>query len=97
VGGDTYISNFISDFGFKNCFENQIRYPSIQLEEIQEIKPDLIMLSSEPYPFNEQDKEEIYKKTGINTVLVDGSYCSWYGSRMLKSQNYLRQLSNKMT
>lgn len=97
VGGDTFISNFISDFGFINSFKDQDRYPSIQLEEIREKKPDLIMLSSEPYPFNEQDKDEIYKKTGIKTELVDGSYCSWYGSRMLKAQKYLRHLSNKMT
>lgn len=96
VGGDTFISHFLSCFGFENCYSHQQRYPSIDLNDIDKIAPDLIMCSSEPFPFNESHAKEITDQTGIKTILVDGSYCSWYGSRMLKSQNYLRQLSNKL-
>ena len=97
IGGDTYISNFLEDFGFENVYKAQNRYPSVELSEIVELKPNAILLSSEPFPFEEKHLREISASTGINTVLVDGSYCSWYGSRILPAQNYLRQLCNNLS
>lgn len=96
VGGDTFISNYMEDFGFENCFKNHNRYPSIGLSEMKEANPDYILLSSEPFPFKETHLKNISNQTGIPCILVDGSYCSWYGSRMLKSGEYLRHLSNKL-
>lgn len=96
IGGDTFISNYMEDFGFLNCFKENLRYPSLSIEEIKQKRPDIILLSSEPFPFNDSHKEHIAHLTGIETQLVDGSYCSWYGSRMLKSAKYLRHMSNKL-
>lgn len=90
VGGDTFISAFMEDFGFVNCLKEKERYPVIELHEIAELKPDIILLSSEPYPFTEVHKEEITSQTGITTNLIDGSICSWYGSRMLKAQDFFK-------
>lgn len=96
IGGDTFISNFMNDFGFKNCLAKSTRYPEIGVDEMIQYAPDIIFLSSEPFPFKERHLEEIQQKTGIKVQLIDGSYCSWYGSRMLKGAVYLRQIRNKL-
>lgn len=96
IGGDTFISNFLHEFGFINCFSNQLRYPETDINEIISKSPDIIFLSSEPFPFNIKHQEDIQAKCSIKTMLIDGSYCSWYGSRMLNSVNYLRQLINNL-
>lgn len=97
IGGDTFISNLLEDFGFENTFRKQDRYPSIELSELKKLEPDAILLSSEPFPFGEKHLDQIKALTGIKTVLVDGSYCSWYGSRMLPAHQYLRQLCNNLS
>lgn len=96
VGGDTFISNYMKEFGFHNCFETENRYPQISIEEIKLKNPDVILLSSEPFPFSNEHLEEIQKLTNIRTELIDGSYCSWYGSRMIEAGKYLRHMRNKL-
>ncbi len=88
IGGDTFISSFMEDFGFINCYREENRYPEIDLDHIKDLKPDIILLSSEPFPFSENHLKEISEQTGITTSLIDGSICSWYGSRMLKAQDF---------
>jgi len=90
IGGDTFISAFMEEFGFINCFKNKNRYPQVDMAELKSMKPDIILLSSEPFPFADKHKKEILKETGINTQLIDGSICSWYGSRMLKAKDFFK-------
>jgi len=90
VGGDTFISAFMEDFGFINCFKDRLRYPEVSIADLKSKKPDIILLSSEPFPFADKHMKEIIDKTGINTQLIDGSICSWYGSRMLKAKDFFR-------
>ncbi|WP_423998866.1 helical backbone metal receptor [Maribacter sp. IgM3_T14_3] len=84
VGGDTYISGMLNRCGFINVFVDQNRYPSITLQEIRDAEPDLVLLSSEPYPFKSEHLKTIkslLKNTEVR--LVDGEFFSWYGSRQL--------------
>ncbi|WP_405397953.1 helical backbone metal receptor [Maribacter sp. Asnod2-G09] len=84
VGGDTYISNMLNRCGYINVFADQNRYPSITLQEINDYNPDVVLLSSEPYPFNEEHLKTIkgvLKNTEVR--LADGEFFSWYGSRQL--------------
>ena len=54
---------------------------------------DLFLLSSEPYPFNEEDAFEIGRFTHhAKTIFVDGEMFSWYGSRILKAICYFKML-----
>lgn len=95
VGGDTYIHSVMKHWKLENVFADKTRYPNISLEEISFRNPDVILLSSEPYPFKEkhiQEVSEYCRKTNI--ILVNGEWFSWYGSRMLaafKQLNVLRQ------
>jgi hypothetical protein len=56
---------------------------------------ELVLLSSEPYPFKEKhirELEGLLPRTII--LLVDGEMFSWYGSRLLKAPPYFKQLQN---
>jgi len=92
IGGDTYISGILEKIGYINLFKKQSRYPETSLEAIKGKNPDYILLSSEPYPF--QDKHlEFFKKEFPNSIIkiVDGEMYSWYGSRMLKAAKYFQK------
>ena len=93
VGGDTFISNVIHTIGWQNVLANQSRYPEISLQELATHEPELVLLSSEPYPFKEKHIAEIKEVLPHAEVqLVDGEMFSWYGSRMLKAVDYMQQL-----
>ncbi|WP_299325027.1 helical backbone metal receptor [uncultured Maribacter sp.] len=84
VGGDTYISEMLNRCGYINVFANQNRYPIVTLEEINDYNPDVVLLSSEPYPFNEEHLKTIKSVLkNIEVRLADGEFFSWYGSRQL--------------
>lgn len=92
AGNDTFINSLLELNNFKNIFlEKEGRYPEVTPEELN--KADLILLSSEPYPFSEKHisaMEAVIKNKKI--LLVDGEYFSWYGSRLIKAFNYFRNL-----
>ena len=79
--------------GFKNVFANLSRYPEISSEQLAIMRPEVILLSSEPYPFSEKhivELQEICPESRIQ--LVDGELFSWYGSRLLSSPAYFAGL-----
>lgn len=91
VGADTYIHAMMSHVGIKNVFADQTRYPII--DKILEINADYIFLSSEPYPFKDKDLEELHKSNPNSKImLVDGEIFSWYGTRMLKVEEYFEEI-----
>lgn len=90
---NTFIDHILQKIGFQNVFNDLERYPEIMLEQLQEKNPLYIFLSSEPYPFKEKHIKElqsIFPNSKI--VLVDGEMFSWYGSRLLKSVEYFKEL-----
>lgn len=95
VGRDTFIHEMMSLAGFENVFGNQSRYPECSLEELAEKKPELILLSSEPYPFKAKHQKELEKLfPEAKVILVDGEMFSWYGSRLLQTADYLKRLKS---
>lgn len=90
---NTFIDEMLSLNKLQNIFSDFERYPEIELAEIGERNPDVLLLSSEPYPFKKEHKEDleaIFPNTKI--VLVDGEYFSWYGSRLLNAFGYFKTL-----
>ena len=93
IGGDTFINDLLKKAGFKNVFENQKRYPEITVKQLQDSKCELILLSSEPYPFQEKHIHELkLALPHCKIILADGEMFSWYGSRLLQSSNYFKNL-----
>jgi hypothetical protein len=84
----------IKRFGWVNAFANHPkRYPEITIEEIKKAQPELILLSSEPYPFKQKHIEELNKLLPDSTIkLINGELFSWYGSRLIQSPEYFLQI-----
>lgn len=98
INGKTYIHQMLDRCGIKNVFSaSPSRYPKITSELLQKSKPNIILLSSEPYPFKEKHFEEIQEICpNARIFLVDGEMFSWYGSRMLKAPVYFNKLIRKL-
>lgn len=97
IGGDTFIHQLIQKLGVENITGNLKRYPEISIETMQTMKPDMVFLSSEPYPFKEKHLQEIKQLLpNSNVILVDGEMFSWYGSRLQHAANYLSELYIKI-
>lgn len=92
IGQDTYIHDVMKNCGLINIFEKQTRYPEIDIKKLADYQPELILLSSEPYPFKEKHREELQKNfPDIPVFLVDGEWFSWYGSKMLTAFDELNR------
>jgi len=93
VGRDTFIHSMIEYCGYHNILVDTNRYPEVTEADIQSYNPDVIMLSSEPFPFKESHMD-YYKSILPNAkvILVDGEAFSWYGTRVLKKADYLHSL-----
>lgn len=96
AGRNTFIHDILTLNGLQNVIR-QNRYPEVNLEELAALKPDLIFLSSEPYPFKEKHLNEISRAIpGARVMLVDGEMFSWYGSRLVKAVQYLFDLQKEL-
>ncbi|OUR96053.1 cobalamin-binding protein [Flavobacteriales bacterium 33_180_T64] len=88
----TFIDALLTLNNFENTFDTLERYPEVDLDIINR-NVDIIMLSSEPYPFKDKDIDEL-RMQFLNTkiMLVDGEFFSWYGSRLKKAFKYFKTL-----
>ncbi len=95
AGGDTFISDMIARMGWQNVLADRSRYPEVSPESLAGSGVELVLLSSEPYPFKEKHIEEVKAALpGAEVLLVDGEMFSWYGSRMKKAVGYLASLAH---
>lgn len=97
IGGDTFIHSMLEAAGFINLYGHKTRYPELSIEELKLIQPELLFLSSEPFPFNQKHINELQEHLPLTKIiLVDGEMFSWYGSRLLKAPGYFNQLCNQI-
>ena len=101
AGGDTFIHDMLTRCGLVNVFATANRYPIATIETLA--NTDIILLSSEPYPFKEKHIAEIKNSLPSSISrpspiirLVDGELFSWYGSRLLQAPNYFKQLQQEL-
>lgn len=93
IGKDTFIHAMMEKAGFDNCYANAKRYPVTTLEEIKNKNPQLIILSSEPFPFNQKHINEMQLHLpNTKIILADGEMFSWYGSRLQQAPAYFKKL-----
>lgn len=92
----TFIDDMLKYCGFKNV-STETRYPEITLEALRKLQPQVILLSTEPYPFKQKHVEELQMCfPDAFITLVDGEMFSWYGSRLLLSAQYFEGLLKTM-
>ncbi len=95
AGHGTFVNDMLLRLGLINVFdEGDARYPEITANEVEDASPEVILLASEPYPFQQKHIEEFKEICpDARIVLVDGEFFSWYGSRLLKAPAYFAGLS----
>jgi ABC-type Fe3+-hydroxamate transport system substrate-binding protein len=96
AGTNTYINEMISFAGLHNALKAE-RYPSLTTAEIAALNPEVILLSSEPYPFKDKHIQELQNLLPDAKIeLVDGEIFSWYGSRLIFAGKYCKELQQKL-
>ncbi len=106
-GGENIFANrerrypLAADLGMedaKDAGDRDVRYPRVRLKEIIAANPEIILLPSEPFSFNEDHRQEIseyLKETNAiehgQVYLIDGSLITWHGTRLARA---LRELPN---
>lgn len=98
AGGGTFINEMLKLNHFENIYGTRGRYPEIIVQKMRiQGDPEIVLLSSEPYPFRDEHAFEIGRYTHhAKTVFVDGEMFSWYGSRIVKAFAYFRQLQQRI-
>lgn len=92
VGGDTFINAMMEVCGLENVFSESSRYPEISIADLKEREVELVLLSSEPFPFKEKHLLDFSQRLPTaKCLLADGEMFSWYGSRMLKAMKYFSE------
>lgn len=93
AGGDTFISAMLEQCGWANALHDRTRYPAMDLAELVAYDPEIVLLSSEPFPFKERHIAEVQAALPkAKVLLADGEMFSWYGSRMLQAIPYFKSL-----
>jgi ABC-type Fe3+-hydroxamate transport system substrate-binding protein len=93
VGPNTFIGEMLQLSGFENVIsDTKVRYIELSDDDLKRLNPEIILLSSEPFPFTTQHCLNFHEKFQIPSSMVDGEMFSWYGSRMLLFKDYLDKL-----
>lgn len=94
VGANTFIDSVLEKCGFINLARGlQGRYPMLEEKDFLQLSPQIVLLSTEPFPFKESHVAELQEiASGGKAMLVDGEMFSWYGSHMVGVENYLNLL-----
>lgn len=102
VGGDTFIHSMLEFAGFENIFKDNLRYPILTLADLVLSGCQLLLLSSEPFPFKHKHVDEwrqALSRVGLydtKIILVDGAMFSWYGSRLQYTPAYFKELQQEV-
>jgi len=97
AGHDTYIHAAMNWWGIGNAVPATAegRYPELQAEQLDALAGTPILLASEPYPFASKHCAQ-FASAGLRPMLVDGEAFSWYGSRMLRTVDYLKDMRHAL-
>jgi ABC-type Fe3+-hydroxamate transport system substrate-binding protein len=87
-GGDTYVSNLVESIGGTNVLGDRERYPSIDLDGVLALHPDVVFLPDEPYEFTPDDAAEICGPRVIGPF--PGHLFTWHGTRTILGLRFLR-------
>ena len=103
VSRDTYVSRTLALVNFTTVSgdggRGGRRYPETALTPELLDGVDLVLLSSEPFPFKERHATEIRALTGARCPAVrlfDGEMASWYGSRAIRAMDYLGRFAAEL-
>jgi ABC-type Fe3+-hydroxamate transport system substrate-binding protein len=96
VNRDTLIDSLLTQAGGHNVFgDRPERYPAVTAADLVAVRPDVVLLSTEPFPFEAKHVEELAGETGFSPNrfrIVDGELLSWHGSRTPAGVDYSEEV-----
>lgn len=98
AGEGSFIHDMLRRCGFTvSTLPGAGRYPELNDAQLAALDPDVVLLSSEPFPFKEKHIAAVNMVLpGTPVLLVNGEPFSWYGSRLLHAPAYFQALINRM-
>jgi ABC-type Fe3+-hydroxamate transport system substrate-binding protein len=97
AGEDTYISKMLASLGSENIVKNLERYPVVTPSHLLSLRPDVVLMSSEPWPFRKRDAEAWRSESGSTCppiYWIDGKAMSWYGTTTLDTVHAIQSGRN---
>jgi ABC-type Fe3+-hydroxamate transport system substrate-binding protein len=80
IGAGTYGSSVLAALGIVNVFAGAPSdYPELELADVGPLRPDVVLVPSEPYEFTDAHLDELDELAP--TVRVDGRDLFWWGAR----------------
>lgn len=90
IGPDTYGSTLLERLGWVNVFTDvAVEYPEVELSEVADLEPDIVLAPSEPYEFSPAHLTELSVLARV--VEVDGQDLFWWGVRTPAAMDRLKQ------
>lgn len=100
ISEDTYISRTLALAKLKSTGgRKDVRYPEIEFNEALMREVDVVLLSSEPFPFKKKHVEEVRALTqrwSVPIRTIDAEMVSWYGPRAIPGLRYLESLAEAL-
>jgi ABC-type Fe3+-hydroxamate transport system substrate-binding protein len=92
-GGDTYVANLIGAAGGLDILQERSRYPTIELDAVLALAPNVIFLPDEPYAFTEEDAAELRRISKSRVIgPFPGHFFTWHGTRTIEGLRFLRRV-----
>ncbi|HEY7607826.1 MAG TPA: helical backbone metal receptor [Alphaproteobacteria bacterium] len=100
ISRGTYIANALALVNWQVVgHRDGVDYPELALSPELLTEAELILFSTEPYPFKEADLDEFARERNCPRTklrLIDGEYASWYGPRAIAGLDYLGELAQSI-
>jgi len=96
VNRETFAHALLAQAGGDNVFGQRAeRYPAVTIAELAAARPELVLLCTEPYPFEPRHARALAEAAGLDPArirIADGEYLSWHGSRTPDGIDYAADL-----
>lgn len=90
LNADTYGASLLRALGIETVYaDDPERYPTVTLDDVAALSPDMVLAPSEPYPFRERHLPEL-RAVAADVRLVDGQDLFWWGARTAAALERLR-------
>ncbi|MGB0752038.1 MAG: helical backbone metal receptor [Gammaproteobacteria bacterium] len=97
ISQNTYIGAMLKSVNWHHVrARSDARYPEIHFNDAAWREADLILLSSEPFPFKDKHVSELLEHVPCaagKVRFIDGEMTSWYGSRAIEGLTYLTKFA----
>ena len=101
ISQDTYIATMLALFGMETlCHDPNLRYPEVNITQALLSEANVVLFSTEPFPFASKHRDAFAKEFGVKTspklLAIDGKMVSWYGSRAIEGLRYLKDFTSQL-